>query len=333
MIDSERREAISELAQILGISEDLIREALEKLKTKEGYLVWSRPKKSGGEREIQAAQPPLNEIQARIAVGIYPHSISKINHSFVARRSHRTAILPHLWANTFFSFDIKNAFPSVKKKWVQSSFQMIDLKASVAELMADLVCYSPTEKPEEEFLPQGHVSSPYVFNLVLKNIDQVLAGFAQKRGYQVTRYVDNFAISTREELIPEKERRLAIEIVERLSLGSFKIPEEKTSYSEAKKGRVHFEFLGLVIEEKNGERKVGVADEKLAEYEWTIHKAMMGSDFSQRKFREIKGKITYLKSVYQDRPLPSQVADLYTQYRLMREMANAVRKGQLFLSI
>lgn len=334
MIGSERREVISELAEILGISRDLILRALWMLETKIGYRVWAIPKTPGGERQIQAALWPLNEIQARIAARVYPFSVSKINHGFVAGRSHRTAVLPHIKANAFFTFDIRDAFPSTKKRQIKLKFRIIGFKERVADLMADLICYSPTGKSEDAFLPQGYASSPTVFNLILKDTDQVLAGSAQKKGYRVTRYVDNFAISTTEKAIPEKERKLAIKLVESLNLGYFKIPDEKTSYSEAAGDEVHFKFLGLIIEgPRDGERKIGVADEKLAEYRWAIQEAVEKEDFSERKFREIRGKITYLKSMYQDRPLPAQVAEFYTQYRLMREIVDAIKRGQFFFPI
>ena len=329
-----KREVISELAETLGISQDLIRLALWMLKMKSAYRVWSIPKKPSGERQIQAARWPLNEIQVRIAGEIYPYSISEISHSFVAGRSHRTAVFPHLRANAFFTFDIKDAFPSARKKQVAVNFRWIGFKKAVADLMADLICYSPTEKSEDGFLPQGYASSPTVFNLILNTTDRVLLGFSQKRGYQVTRYVDDFAISATQKTIPKEERKLAIKIVESLSLGNFKIPEEKTSYREAGGKEVHFEFLGLVIEgPRDGERKIGVADEKLADYRWVIQEALEKEDFSEGKFREIRGKINYLKSIYQGRALPSQVAELYNQYRSMREIVNAFKRGQLSLPI
>ena len=334
MTGSAKREAISELAKTLDISKDLIRRALWMLEMKSAYRVWPIPKKPSGERQIQAANWPLNEIQVRIAGKIYPYSISEISHSFMAGRSYRTAVFPHLWANAFLTFDIKNAFPSTRKQLVAANFRWIGFKKAVANLMADLICYSPTEKSEEGFLPQGYASSPTVFNLILKTTDRVLFGFSQKRGYQVTRYVDNFAISTTQKTIPEEERKLAIKIVESLSLGNFKIPEEKTSYREAGEKEVHFEFLGLVIEgPRDGERKIGVTDEKLADYALAIQEAMETEDFSERKFREVRGKINYLKSIYQGRALPSQVAKLYNQYRLLREIINAFKRGQLSFPI
>lgn len=340
MIGSERRRAISELAQMLEISPDLIRQALWMLETKRGYKVWSIAKKLGGERQIQKALWPLNEVQARLTARIYPHAISEINHSFIAGRSHFTAVLPHLQSKAMFCWDIKDAFPSTKKNMVVSSFRTIGFNEYLADLMAELICYSstgrhpPAGQPANGFLPQGYVSSPTVFNLILKNTDRILAGFARKKGYQVSRYADNFAISTTEKEIPKEERRLALKIVESFSYGHFKIPEEKTSYWEAKGGKVHFEFLGLVIEgPEEGERSIGVADEKLAEYEWTIHETMAKADFSERKFREIKGKINYLKTIYRDRPLPARVRELYAQYRQMREIIKAAERGQLFFPI
>ncbi|MBU2081872.1 hypothetical protein KKH14_00325, partial [Patescibacteria group bacterium] len=91
---------------------------------------------------------------------------------------------------------------------------------------------------------------------------------------------------------------------------------------------------GLVIEgPRDGERKIGVADEKLADYRWAIQEALKKENFSEGKFREIRGKINYLKSIYQGRALPSQVAELYNQYRLLREIINTTKRGQLSLPI
>jgi len=337
LIRPERKEAISELAVALEISRNLISRALQMIADKTAYNVWSIPKKSGGERQIQTANWPLNEIQSKIAVKIYPYSLSEINHAFVTGRSHRTAVLPHVRANAFFSFDIKDAFPSTSRRQVILKLRLISaqlgFKDRVAELMADLVCYSPTGKSEDGFLPQGYSSSPYIFNLVLRDIDRILADFAKKRGYQITRYVDNFLISTTEKAIPKEDRRLVIKLVE--NLGGFRIPPEKTHYLEVEGKGVHFEFLGLVIEgPRDGERRMGVADEKLGECRWIILGAMEQKDFSERTFRGIKGKINYIKSIYksQGKPLPAEIVDVFAQYQMMKEVADAQKRKQSFFT-
>lgn len=333
MIKPERKEAISELAQILEIPCHLILQALGMLENKSGYRVWSIPKKSGGKRQIQAALWPLREIQARIAALIYPYSISEINHGFIPGRSHQTAVLPHLLANAMFCWDIKDAFSSTTKKQVLLKFRVIGFNNPLADLMADLVCYSATGKSEDGFLPQGYCSSPIIFNLVLKDIDRLLFLFAQQRDYQISRYVDNFAISTPKKEIPRQDRELVVRIVMNLSNGSYKVPEEKTSYFKVEEDKVCFEFLGLVIKgPKKGKREIRVTDEKLADYRWTIHDALEKGDFSDRKVREIRGKINYLKSVYQRQslPLPIRIMELYFQYQQMAEVA---KTGQLPLNL
>lgn len=333
MIELGWKETIEELAKGLSVSTDLILMALQMLKAKTAYSVWTTPKKSGGTREIQKALWPLNEIQVRIATLVYPHSISQINHGFVGGRSHRTAILPHLQANAFFTFDIKNAFPSTKKEYVQSSFQKIGFKKELAALMAHLTCYSPGKNLNVGYLPLGYTSSPIIFNLLLTEIDRLLFSFATERGYKLTRYVDNFALSTTEPSMPEPERRLAIKIVEGLSCGQFKIPDEKTAYLEAKR-EVYFEFLGLSIKgPKDGERKIEVADEKLGEYLFALLEALEKRDFSEKTSRHIRGALNYLKSVYKNRPLPAQISELYEQYKFMKQLAEDTEKGQLLLPI
>lgn len=336
MITSKQKEAAVELAKILNIPPGFILQALLMIEKKTAYWIGHIPKESGGERQIQAARRPLNIIQTRIASIIYGQSVSEISHGFVAGRSHRTAILPHLWAKAFFTFDIKDAFPSTSRKQVQFSLRKIGWQIGfgeeVADLMTELVCYSPTGKLEDGFLPLGYTSSPYIFNLVLKDIDQILRHFAQKRGYQISRYVDNFAISTTERTIPDMERRTAIKTVESLSLDRYKIPEEKTSYREAHGKDVHFEFLGLVIEEtEDGERVINVAEEKLGECVWIILGALEEKDFSESTFRTIRGKINYLTSVYrrQGRPLPAEISELFAKYKSMRNSQSYFKTDQL----
>lgn len=326
MITSKQKEAAIKLANILDVPPGLILQALLMLENKTAYWIGHIPKKSGGERQIQAARRPLNIIQARIAGIISQEFVSEINHGFVAGRSHRTAILTHLRANAFFTFDIKDAFPSTTRKQVQFGLRQVGWKIGfekeVADLMAELVCYTPTGKIEDSFLPLGYTSSPHIFNLVLKDIDRLLLEFAKKRGYQVSRYVDNFAISTTEKTIPATERKTAIKIVESWSLRHYKIPEEKTSYWEVKEGKVLFEFLGLVIgETKDGKRVINVVDEKLGECQWIILGALEQEDFSEATIRTIRGKMNYLTSVYrgQGRPLPAKISELFARYKAMKD--------------
>lgn len=331
MIAQERKQAVVELAQILGISPDLISKALRMLEAKTAYRVWTIPKKPEGTRQIQEALEPLNGIQTRIAQLVYHFTISEISHGFIGGRSNRTAIRPHLKANAFFSFDIKNAFPSTKKQQVQFAFQKVDFKPEIAALMAHLVCYSPTNNTKEGHIPLGYTSSPILFNLLLRDIDRLLFDFAQKRDYEVSRYVDNFALSTTKQSIPPADRKLAVKIVEGFSVGQFKIPPEKTAYVEAK-AEVCFEFLGLTIKGlRGGERRIEVADEKLGECLFAILEALEKSDFSEGTSRHIQGQINYLRSVYKARPLPPHISEVYEQYKFMKQLADSAKQGQLLL--
>lgn len=301
---------ILKLAELLNINPFLINDSLRRLQRGTAYRVWSIPKKSGGRRQIQAALPPLNTVQAGIASLIYPYSISNISHGFVHGRSHRTAALAHLLSDCMFCWDIKDAFPSVKRNTIESRLYLDSgFSKSLAGLMTELLCF-PAPEP---FLPQGHCSSPYIFNLVLKQPDRILERFAQIRGYNVTRYVDNFAMSAQGE-IPEGDRNLVIRILEAWT--GFEMPLEKTQYFQG----IPFEFLGLKIFEDDGERKLGVSDEKLADYVHAIYEAIESRDYSKRKQREIKGKLNYLKSVYK-KGLPEIAAELYREYQLRGQLS------------
>ncbi len=325
----EKDEVVRILAQILGVKAGMIKQALSNLAQKKGYLVWKTPKKGGGERELQQAQEPLHELQIRIAMKIYPHSVSAINHSYVSGRSHRTAMAPHLQGNAFFAFDIKDAYPSVGQGQVQSALEKIGYEKLVAALMAHLCCYSPDPPKVEGHLPQGYTSSPYLFNLVLEPIDQILEKFGEARGYNVSRYADNFLLSTPQSCLPPSDRKEILKIVTGLSYGRFKIPVEKTEYFEVTGDTVNFTFIGLAIRgPRQGERKVCVSDDKLAEYYWTIYDALEHQDFSHSMLAHIQGQIRYLRSVYKKRPLPDQVAELYEEYKIAQEVHAT---GQLYL--
>lgn len=323
-------ETIAALAQILGIPAKKIIDALWMLETKTAYRIWYTSKKSGGKRQMQQALQPLSGIQGRIARLVYPFSVSQINHWSVGGRSPRTATLPHLNANAFLTFDIKNAFPSTKKQQVKLSLEKLGFKKELACLMADLVCYSPGEDRNEGFIPLGYNSSPTLFNILLRDIDKMLLLFAEKRGYKVTRFADDFALSTTASSIPKSDRKIVIGLVEGLSSGQFKIPPEKTKYLEAKKG-VCFEWLGLVIKESRGKRKIEVFDEKLGECLSAILEALEKGDFSEKTFRHIQGQMNYLKSTYGVHALPLKIAEFYEQYKLMRELAKTREEGQLLL--
>lgn len=293
------------------------------------YRRWTIPKKSGGQREIQAAHAPLRGIQARIAGLLYPSSLSPISYGYIRGKTHRQAAEAHLEARAFYTFDIQDAFPSTSKSLVRTALLNCGFDRNMTELMAELVCFTPPDKTRGQ-LPQGYASSPVIFNVVLRPIDQILASFARDHGYTVTRYVDNFGLSTKEGSIPEEDRKFCRRTVEVLSNRNFKVPPEKTSYWEQNscKEAIYFEFLGLAVTETAGKRTLRMAEEKTASYEQRLEQALATRDFSKETFLKLSSRIRYARSVT-THALPARVEALWHEYCTLRILFQAQQKGQL----
>lgn len=179
-------------------------------------------KARGGWRLLESPKPRLKRIQrwllAEVLSAIPP---SDVAHGFVAGRSVRTFVAPHVGRAVVVRMDLHDFFASVSRARVAAIFRRVGYPRRVAAALAGL-CTAPTPdsvlaahprdgadlaqrfltnaRLRDPHLPQGAPTSPALANLAAWRLDRRLAALAGGFGARMTRYADDLAFSGDESL-------------------------------------------------------------------------------------------------------------------------------------
>lgn len=173
-------------------------EKLSRAKVRDSYYhSFEIPKKSGGSRTITAPGGDLKRVLnvlAQALKDIYSFVPSSV-HGFVEGCSVATNASCHVGKKYVLNLDLKDFFPSVKKRMVVSSLKKLQVDKDVACLIARLCCYTPAGGGDE-CLPQGAPTSPILSNIACYCLDIRLSGLANTYGVNYTRYADDMTFSS-----------------------------------------------------------------------------------------------------------------------------------------
>jgi hypothetical protein len=180
------------------------------------YRTKFQPKPSGGRRLIAAPSDELKVVQRRILDSVLYRlpSVAR-GDSVFGRNSVRNAKSHRGYRHTT-SLDVKDAFPSVRRKCVFDALRREGFSNDAATLLCKLCLLN-------ESLPQGAPTSAALLGLVIQPIHARLIERFGKTGLHYTRYADNLTISGPGEL-GAAERA----VVRELRLVGLKINLEKT---------------------------------------------------------------------------------------------------------
>lgn len=171
------------------------------------YRVRQLPKRDGV-RLLEIPKPRMRELQRtvlhRVLDAVPPHPAA---HGFRRGRSGTTFAAPHSGVAVVLRIDLRDFFPRVTVARVRAVFATIGYPPPVAAALADL-CTTSTPIAalagihpstagllRSRHLPQGSPTSPALSNLVLRNVDRRISGYAANRGLVYTRYADDLALS------------------------------------------------------------------------------------------------------------------------------------------
>ena len=155
------------------------------------YRSFSIAKKGGGERHIDEPEPDLKCIQRWILDDILTHlPVSPYAKAYIQGSSIRDNARFHRNQETVLTVDIKDFFPSIRRKSVFFVFRKAGYSDTVAAFLANLCCL-------EDCLPQGAPTSPMLSNIIFSDLDAAIAEFTSARGLRYTRYADDITISGR----------------------------------------------------------------------------------------------------------------------------------------
>lgn len=166
------------------------------------------PKRTGGQRLLEAPKPQLRTVQRYllddIVARIPPHAAA---HGFRAGHSIRTFAQPHVGREVVMRFDLEAFFTSITSARVAAIFRAAGYPAAISRTFAALCTHAPPRdvlgpaEPaayrllQQRHLPQGAPTSGALANLVAYHFDVRVAALAAKLGARYTRYADDLAIS------------------------------------------------------------------------------------------------------------------------------------------
>lgn len=149
-------------------------------------------KKNGNLREISEPLPSLKQIQEWIYQQILRRvPVSPAAKAFVPGKTLKDSSRFHIGQKFVLRIDIENFFPTITRRRVFGLFRSFGYSSSVSGLMSRLCCL-------DDALPQGGVCSPYLSNLIVRNLDARLLAFCKTRNLRYTRYADDFTVSGNE---------------------------------------------------------------------------------------------------------------------------------------
>lgn len=171
------------------------------------YVCFAVPKRSGGERLIQAPKRRLKAVQRKLhelLVSRLP--VSEQATGFRSGRSVVDNAAPHVGKQVVIKLDLVDFFPSINYRRVRGLLIAFGYSYVVAQTLAVLCTEAPRQIVEIDgaryhvpiglrVLPQGAPTSPGLANAIATKLDHRLAEFARKRGFAYTRYADDLTFS------------------------------------------------------------------------------------------------------------------------------------------
>jgi retron-type reverse transcriptase len=204
------------ISYMFGISYNLI--LVMSIYQSNYYRVYKIPKAGHKFRQIEAPRRFLKLVQR----WIYDYMLSPVSlpsevHGFTPKKDIFTNARPHLGAKNIMVIDIKDFFPSIKKKSVRRVFKELGFPRKVSMRLTGLCTFDGR-------LPQGAPTSPALANIIFSPIDTELVQIAKEWGCEYTRYADDLVFSGNMKFtIKEKTR-----IVKLIEESGFKINKKKS---------------------------------------------------------------------------------------------------------
>lgn len=187
-------ETIEELANVLGISSDLL---IEISNNANNYYRSNKPrlKADGRKRQTYRVLKTLKDIQEQIKNNIfyyveYPYYLQGGIKDATYPRGYIQNATVHSGNKIVIKEDIADFFPSIKFSHVFDVWKLFfRCSDDVAQILTRLTTY-------HGFVPQGAKTSSYLANLVLWDEEPNLVVILQSKGFTYSRLVDDITIST-----------------------------------------------------------------------------------------------------------------------------------------
>lgn len=316
------------------------------------YVEFKIPKKSGGERTIDAPRSHVFKMILR-AVNVLLQSLytpSEYAMGFTAGRSVATNAQQHVGQHYVFNIDLKDFFPSIEQARLWGRLQVPPFKFTkeVASAIAGLCCIKTEDG--RFVLPQGSPASPVITNMICDRLDHRLGGLARRFGLRYTRYADDITFSSPHNVYQEgSDFRVELERI--ITDQNFRMNPKKTRLARPFQRQ---EVTGVTVNKRTNVTQAYVRDLRAILHVWKKYGYLAALDSFQRydadkqqgkseqkksrhrgtkMERVIEGKLMYLKMVKgSDDAVFKHLMDEFQQLTgRAHDMSNANGKGILYI--
>ncbi len=253
------------------------------------YAPLTLKKKNGKERTVYAPLSVLKDVQSIICRDILDFlPVSKYATAYKKGATLYSNAIGHINKKYLLKLDITDFFGSITFEQVYSAaFNTKYFPKHIGVMLTELCT-------RKEVLVQGSPSSPALSNLVMKNFDDNLGAWCEKRGITYTRYSDDMTFSSDKPLynVYEKVKKMLYEM-------GFELNEEKTRFITNSSRQI---VTGLTVNEK-----VSVSREYKRQLRQQIHYALkFGCDSAARRmgvengwtlFMSLIGKLNFVLQI------------------------------------
>ena len=256
---------------------------LTKNDAKERYKTFFIEKKDGGKRKINEPSLSLKMVQRWVLENIL-YKIKTSQYSYGSKRGERKGSpLVHCaekHKNNLYvlKLDLKSFYPSIKREKVFYTFVNIGYNSDISNLLTN-ICVLDDE------LPQGAITSPYLANLVCRQLDLRIAGYCNRRNIVYTRYADDLTFSSDDGQLLKNIHGMIKKIVED---EGFFLNQRKTVFKTPKGHKV---VLGLTINDS----LLKASKEMKRNIRAMIHYAVVTGDYAMND--KVRGYIAYVDSI------------------------------------
>jgi retron-type reverse transcriptase len=289
-------DGVTLLATMLEEDVELLKTMLED--TSKFYHRFPLNKRDGGRRWINAPNDDMKRVQKKILYrvlrGVYA---TRYAHGFVHNRSIVTNAQQHVGKDCVVKMDIRRFFDTITEKMVLGAMMQVvrnNRQYLPAMTVLSKLCVL------NGVTPQGAPTSPFLSNVVCRNLDYSLRGLSNRFGATYTRYADDLTFSGRGDITT------MIPLVTRaVNTHGFRINTRKTGVFR-KGGRQR--VTGIIVNQQTG-----VDRKKRMNLRARIHNIKTGKvPISDVNLAELRGHVSFVKMANQAQGerLEAQLAEI-----------------------
>ena len=268
----------------------------------------SIPKKNGETRELNVPDDFLKSVQKKICDKLLCYmEVSPYATAYKYGASTVKNARVHLGKRDVLKLDIRHFFDRIIYPLVKERAFPSEIYSENIRVLLSIIC------TYKDGLPQGAPTSPFISNIIMKDFDNKVGKWCEKKGICYTRYCDDMTFSG--ELDKEKIIRFVSRELKRMG---FYLNKKKTVFlSDGRQKSV----TGIVVNEKLNVPKCYRKDIRQTmyycmNYGIESHLEKIGCPFSTEEFLvKMLGKINYVLSVDNDNEEMLKYKQFLTEFK------------------